>query len=153
MARAADERAGGGARDEQHAGEHERDADDDRARAAENPGEPSAERLADGAAVVLAEGDQQADGADHEPRPEGAQVDELAADEHQPADRDQRERDERRRGSERRLEPVGETRADRPAVPAEPDERREHEPERGQPEAPELGMVVPAGLLLLLADA
>ena len=46
----------------------------------------AAERAADRATLVAAERDHEAEGADREPGPEGLQVDELAADEHQAAD-------------------------------------------------------------------
>ena len=55
-----------------------------------------------------------------------------------------RGRAERRRAASRRA-------SSRPAaVPAEPEDRREQEPDRDHPEAPELGMVMPAGLLRFL---
>src|SRR6185503_5627242 len=44
-------------------------------------------------------------------------------------------------------------RSDRASVEAEPDDGREHEPDRDETEPPELGMVVPACLPRLLADA
>ena len=95
MARAAQDGPGRGPRDEQDAGEEERDPDDQRPGAANDPREPAAEGFPDGASVVGAERDHEPQQPDHEPGAERAEVDERAADEHQPADPEQRERHER----------------------------------------------------------
>ena len=153
MAGAAKQRAGGGARDEHHAREDERDAHDQRAGSADDLREATTESSAERPAVVLAERDHQADEPDDEAGPERAKVDEGAPDEHERSDPEQNGGHERRRRAERVVEPVGHVRADGAAVPAEPEDGREDEPDDDEPEPPELGMVVRAGLLRALLDA
>ena len=121
---------------------NERHADDQRAGLADHVSEAAAERAADGASFVIAERDHEARRRRREPGAERAQVDELAADEHQPADAEEheRERRRRRRRTRRRASPRRARR--RAPVPAEPQHGREDEPDRDHPEPPELGMVV-----------
>ena len=64
VAGAAEQSAGGGAGDEQEPGEHERDADDEGARLAEDLREAAPECRADGASVGVAERDHQPHDAD-----------------------------------------------------------------------------------------
>ena len=151
--RASQQRARRGARDEQEPGEDQRNADDQRPRLADHVCEAAPERRADGAAVALPQGDHQPEEADREAGAERPQVDQFAANEHQAADADERERDERRGGAEAVVQPVGDVRPDGASVEAEPQHGSEDEPERDEAEPPELGMVVPARLLRLLADA
>src|SRR5262249_53922360 len=115
--------------------------------------ESAAEEGAEPAAVVLPERDHQAEHAECEAGAERAQVDERAADEHQPPDAEQRERDERGRGAEPLVEPVRDVTPDGPSVPAEPQHGREDEAGRDETEPPELRMVVTSGLLRALAYA
>ena len=101
VTRAPQERSCRRARDEQHAGEDERCPDDQRAGPADDAREATAQRAAESAAVLLAERDHEPDEADGEPGAERPEVDERAADEHQPTDPEQRRGNERRGGAER----------------------------------------------------
>ena len=110
--------------------------------------EAAGEAAADRASLVAPERDHEAEGADDEPRAERLQVDELAADEHQPADAERaRAESRRRRRRRRRRGQSAIVRADRAAVPPEPEHRREEAADRDHPEPPQLGMVVRSGLL------
>ena len=92
----------------------QRDADDERARVADHVREAAREGAADRASLVAAERDHEPERADGETRPEGLQVDDLAADEHQPADADEHDRDRVGGDAEGAVEPVADARA-RPA--------------------------------------
>ncbi len=143
-ARAAQDRAGRGAGEEQRAGDERRHADDERAGRAEELREAAAEQAADRAAVIRAEGDQQAGDREHEPGAERPHLDERAAKEHERADDRQRDRHGVRGAAddipERRLDLL----ADDAALPAHQEQRGQEEPERGEPEADQLRMLVPA---------
>ena len=106
------------------------------------PGEP---------AVVGAEREQQPERHDDQAGAKRAHVDELAPRDHQQAQDE--ERSGRDVGSRADRAAAGRPRraADDAALPAEPEERREEDPDSREDEAPELGMVVPA--LALLAPA
>src|SRR6185437_4115027 len=114
------------------------------------------ERLPEVAALVAAERDHQAGGGDAHSRAERPDVDERAAQDHQPADRDEGDRQHIRRRAEQRVEAVGERAAHVAAVPARVLDAAEEEAERDEAEAPELGMVQRAlarGLRPALLDA
>ena len=102
---------------------------------------------------LVAEGDHEADDPDHEAGAERPEVEQRAAHEHQPTEDDEDERDDRRGRAEAVAQPVAEARSDAATVPAEPEDGREHEPDRKEAEPPELGMVMPARLLRALAHA
>ncbi len=144
---AAQQGAGGRPGEEQHAGQEQSGADDDRAGLPHDPGEAAAEERADGAALVASERDHQPDAGDHEAGAERLEVDERAADEHQPAHADEHERQHVGGAADRVLQPLRDLRADDAPVPAEPEHGREEEADRGHPEPPQLGMVVRSGLL------
>ena len=91
-ARMPQQRAERGARDEQDAEDECRRAEDQRARLAEEAGDDCFEALAHVAAPVLPEDEQQARGRDGDARAERAEVDEGAAADHQPAERDEGDR-------------------------------------------------------------
>ena len=142
VAGAAEDRAGGGAAHEQRAADEEGAADDRRAGVADETGERPAEREPEEASAVAAEQRHEPEEPDAEPEPERADVEEVAAREHEPADADQRERQHVRGAAEDRLEHVREPRAHRAAVEAEVEDRGEDETERGQPQAEQLALVV-----------
>ena len=102
------------------------------------------ERPADRSAVRAASVEHQAERDDEEPEPERAQVDERAPAEHQRAEHDEGD------GRDVAASPITARRrlADplphATAVPAEVEHGREEEPDRGQPEADQLGMVMAA---------
>ena len=98
------------------------------------------------ASLVAAEGDHEAEGADHEPGAKRLQVDDPAPHEHQAADRDEHERDHVRGNAEGAVEPVDDRSSRRAAVPAEPEQGGEEETDRDHAEPPELGVVVRSGL-------
>ena len=104
-------------------------------------------------AALAAERQQQAEGEDEQSRSERADVDEVAAADHQAADDDERERQHEGQASDESLEPIADPAADVPAVPAGPEHGGEEEPERDEREPEQLGMLVPPGLLRLRALA
>ena len=101
-ARASEDGAGRGTGEQKRAGDEEGDSDDQRAGLPDHVREAAAERAADRASLVAAERDHQPERADDEPGAKRLQVDDLAAHEHQAADRDQHERDRRTRRPRRR---------------------------------------------------
>jgi hypothetical protein len=107
--------------------------------------------------VGVAERQHQAGDGDRQAGAERADVDELAARDHQRADGDERDRRHVRAPAECRDEPVRDRAADDASVPAQVEDAAEEEPERDEPEPPELGMVVRLRATgpgaLLLADA
>src|SRR5207244_9733988 len=108
------------------------------------------ESTADRAAVRRAERREQAEADDGDTRAEGPHVHELAAGDHQPAEREKDDRSRIRRTADDRLEPVGDGAADGAPVPAQVEDRREEEPERDQREAHELVVLLALRLALLL---
>ncbi len=149
--RAAEDGAVRRAREQQPAGEQRGQADEQRAGRAEQLREAAAEHPPDEAAVLRAERHHQARQRDGEARAEGVDVQERAAEEHQPADDDERGRG--RVG--RRAEQVAQARldllADHAPRPAEVEERGEEEPDRCEAEPDQLRMLVTgAGAALLL---
>ena len=78
----------------------------------------------------------------------GLHVDELAARDHQQADDEERCGRDVRGRADRAAQAVLDRTADDTALPAEPEERREEDPDGSEDEAPQLGMVVPALALL-----
>ena len=145
-----------GAREQQPAGQQRRHADEQRARVAEQCGEPAAELISDKAAVAGAERRHQSDEGDAETDSERREADERAAEEHQPADTDERHRGRVRGASEKVAQTRLDLLADDAPGEAEVEQRREEEPERREPEADQLGVLVcRSGALLLrpLLDA
>ena len=100
------------------------------------------ECAADRTTLVTTEGDHEAERPHDEAGPEGLQVDEPAAHEHQDAHRDEDERNEVGGNPERVVEPVDDGGTDGAAVPAEPEHRREEQSNGDHPQSPELGMMV-----------
>ena len=92
MACPAQDRAGRCAAYEQRAGDEQRTADDRGTRVADQTGKSPAERKADPAAAVLPEQRHETEKADADSEPERAHIEEIAAREHEPADREERQR-------------------------------------------------------------
>ena len=107
--------------------------------------------LTDEPAVVGAEREQQPEREDDQAGAKRAHVDELAARDHQQAQHEERSGRDVRGRADRAAQAVLDGTADDTTLPAEPEERREEDPDSREDEAPELGMVVPA--LALLAPA
>ena len=141
-----EDRAGRAPREEQGAGDDERDPDDEHARLTDEVRETTREPAADHPALVAPEREHQAEGTDHEAGAEGLQVDELAAHEHEPAEAEENERNDVGGSPEGAMEPVGGLLADRPTVPAEPQQGGEEGTDRDHPEPPQFGMVMRSGL-------
>src|SRR5581483_11874147 len=125
---------------EERADDEQQDAEDRRPRRADRHPDEAAEHLAEIAALVAAEAEHQAERGDDEPGPEGPDVDERAAKDHQAAQHDEGHGDDPRRRADQRVEAVGERAADIAAVPARIDDAAEEDTECDEPEAPELGM-------------
>ena len=153
VTRAPEQRTGRGARHEQDAGEHERDADDQRARFTEDAREPAAECGAERASVIRAEA-RRAARRGRRRGPCGTAAGRRARCGRASARRSRAGRAGRvarpRRApsssqSERRA-PTG--------PPSQPSQTTvaSRSPTASRPSAPELGMVMPAGLLRALAD-
>ena len=79
---------------------------------------------------------------DGEPDAERREADERAAEEHQPADGDERRRGRVRGAAQEVAEPLLDLLADDPAREAEVEQRGEEEPERGEPEPDQLRVLV-----------
>ena len=149
MRASADQRARGGAAEQQDPGDDAEDADDRHAGAAY--GEP--ECVAESSPEISAfapQGQEEPDPEHEEPRAERANVDEVAAADHEAADDDERDRQREGRPADERLEPVPDPAADVAAVPADPEHRGQEEAERDEDEPDKLGVVMPTGLGLLL---
>ena len=147
---AAQERARGRPGKQERAGQETEDADDRDSGAAHCEAERVAERRAEVAALA-AERQQQAEGEHEQSRPERADVDEVAAADHQAADDDERERQHEGQASDESLERIADPAADVPAVPAGPEHGGEEEPERYEREPEQFRMLVPPGPLRLRA--
>ena len=119
MARAAKQGAVRGAREQEHAGQQGRQADEKRSGIAEEPRDPAAEELAREPALARAERDHQPEAGDGEPGAEGVHVEEPTAEEHQPADDDEGERHRVGRRADGVAQPGVDLLAHDPAVPAE----------------------------------
>ena len=153
MPRAAYERAGRGAREQQRS-DHEREhADDRRAGRADEQAEDSLEAATRRAAVARAERREQTEGRDGESGTEGLHVHDRAARHHQRADDEEGDRRDVGSGPDRRREPVDDPATGHPAAPPEVEDRREKDSEREQPEADQLGMLRVLRLALALLRA
>jgi hypothetical protein len=108
------------------------------------------ERAAD-VASVSGKDEHQSERGHGQSGAEGAELHDRAPAEHQRADDDERRREQVRGVAKEGPEPVGHRRADAPALPAEIDQRGEEEPDGGQAQADQLGMVVAALLRRALA--
>ena len=142
-------RGGGGAakqRTERSAGEqHDADgegerAEDDRPGSADEALEAAVERAAELPAVARAQKDQKSHRGDDEPHAERTEVDEPGAADHERSHADERERQHDPRGADQPVEAVRDGRADRAAVPAEPEDDGQEQPQRDETEPDELGM-------------
>jgi hypothetical protein len=94
---------------------------------------------------VLPERDHEAERGDGHAGPERTELDERTADEHQRADGDERDRQRVDGVADHGAERVDDPAADRAAVPAQVDDRGQEEPEGGQAEPDELGVLVALG--------
>ena len=121
-----------------------------RAGGAEQPREAAAEQAAGDAAMVRAQRDQQAGDRQHEAGPERAQLDERAAEEHERADDRQCDRRGIRGAADDVPQALLDLLADDAALPADQEQRGQEEPERSQPEADQLGMLVSPPLVPLV---
>ena len=145
------ERAGGGAREQQrpdHEGEH---ADDRRARRADEQPEQALEPATDRAPVPGAERRQQAEAGDGQPGPERPHVDERAARDHQGSDDHERDRRHVCGGADPTREDPA---ADHPPTPTQIEDRGEKDAQREQAEPGQLEMLLALRLAFasLLAD-
>ena len=141
VAGAAQDRARRCSADEQEARQQKRAADDRGARVADERGERAADREPDEAARVLAQQGHEAEEPDPHAEPEGTDVEQVAAREQQPSERDQRDRQDVGGASHDVREHSGEPGADGATVEAEIQDRREDEPEREQGEPEQLVLV------------
>jgi hypothetical protein len=142
MVGAAQERACRGAREQQRARGEQEHADERGAGVSDEVGEQPLRPAAGVAAARVAERQQRAGDEQGQAGPERAHVDERAAGDHQPAERSERDRSSVGGPADRCDEGVRDGAADEAPVPLEVEHAAEEEPERGQPEPPELGMVV-----------
>jgi len=138
MTRAADECARRRAREQQRPDYECEDADDQRARGADEQPEELLEAAADRAAVRRAERCQEPECRHDQPGPEGAHVDEGAPGDHQRADGDEGDRCDVGGRSDRARESVGDHAAGHPPAPAQVEDGREEDAERQEPEPDEL---------------
>ena len=153
VARTAQQCPVGGAREQQAPREQRGRADEQRAGVAEQPCKPPAEDVAGKPAVVGAERRQETERRDDEPGPERAHVEQCAAEDHQTSDADQRDRRDVGGLTEEVVQCRVDLLPDEPTLPAEVREAREEEPERGQPEARQLGGQVNAAVAPALGSA
>ena len=149
MGPTADQRAGGGAAEQQDPGEDAEDADDRDSGSADRGPERVSESCPD-MPTLAAEGQQEPDPEHEQPRAERTDVDEVAPADHQASDDDERDRQREGGSTDERLEAVPDPAADVAAVPAGPEHGGEEEAERDQHEPDELGMVMRASLRLPL---
>ena len=91
--------------------------------------------------------------ATREPDAERREADERAAEEHQPADGDERRRSRVRGAAQEVAEPLLDLLADDPAGEAQIEQRGEEETERGEPEPDQLGVLVRRSGARLLSSA
>src|SRR3954447_13754824 len=143
MAGAPENRPERRAREEQRTDEEQQDAEKGRAGGADRHADGAAEKLPQVAALIPAESDHQPEREDEEARAEGPHLDEGAPGDHQAAEADEGDRHEPGGAADEGIEPVGHRAADIAAVPARVDDAAEEEPEREQPEPPELRMLQP----------
>ena len=140
---ALDERADRRPGQEQDSGDREGGAGDQRARAADQGPDHLVERGADVAARVR-EQEEHAERHRGEAPAERVNLDQATAAEHQRADDDERRRDQVAGVAHERPQAVNDPAARRASLPPQVDERREEQPDRGEAEADQLGMVVAA---------
>jgi hypothetical protein len=149
----AQDRAGRGARDEEQAGDEQSAADDRRARLSDERREGAADREAEEAAGVLAEKRHETEEAHAHAEAKRTDLEEVAACEQEPAERNERDRQHVRRFSADVREDTREPRADGAAVEAEVEDRGEHEPECQEREPEQLVLVLRARALRPLLHA
>src|SRR3954452_2740091 len=143
----AQDRSGGGAREQQRAHEQREDADDRNPGSAQREAEAAADHGPDVAAVALPQREHHADEEDDHPGPEGPDVDEIAARDHQQADDHERERQAVRRLADQSLQPGRDPGTDVTTVPAGKEHGAEEDPEREQAEADQLRVLMTPRLL------
>ena len=149
MCTSADQRARGGAAEQQDPGDDAEGADDRDPGAADGDADSIAQSRSQIAAFTPKR--QEEPDAEHgEPRAERPNVDEVAAADHEAADDDERDRQREGRSADELLEAVSDPASDVTTVPADPEHRAQEEAERDEDEPDELGVVMPAGLRLLL---
>ena len=129
MTRAAQDRAGGRAGDEQQACDEQGPSDDRGARLADQGCQRASDRHPDPAARVLAEQRHQAEKGHPHTEPERAHVQQVAACEQEPAEADERDRQDVRGAAHDVREHVCEPGPDSSAVEAEIEDGCEDEPE------------------------
>ena len=155
VTRAANQRAGRSA-GQQEPSDHEReDADDRRPRLADEHPEDSLQPAPDRATVIRAQRGEQAEARHRQTGAEGVHVDERAARHHQGADDGERDGCDVRGCSDRRREAVGDPAADHASAPPEVQDRRQKDAQRDEPEPNQLGVLLALRLPLapLRADA
>jgi hypothetical protein len=135
---APDDRAQARAGEEQQARNREQDAEDRGAGRPEADRHDRLERLADGAAVRLAEGEQQSGHRHRKPELERADVDELAARDDERTERYEHDRCQVRRSPDG----VGDEVTDRAPAESEPENRSEEHAQADQGEPDELRMMM-----------
>ena len=140
---ALDERADRRSRQEQHSGDREGSAGDDRARAADQGSDHLVESGADVAARVC-EQEEHAEPHRGEAPAERVNLNQVAAAEHQRADDDERRREQVAGVAHERPQAVDDCLSARASLPPQVDERREEQAGRDEAEADQLGMVVAA---------
>src|SRR5262249_39407590 len=129
------------------------------ARRADGAAEHRVDALPVPAAVVGSEHEAEAERGGHEAEAEGAEVDEAAPDQHQPAHAHERNRHDVGGGAEEVVRVAREPRPDAAAVPAPPQTGAEEDAERDERETGEFRPMVAGetalarGGALLLADA
>ncbi len=153
MTRAAEDRPGRGAGDQQQACDEQRAADDGRSRLADERRDRAADREADEAARVLAEKRHEAEKAHTDAEAKRANFEEVAPREQQAAERDESDRKDIGRIADHLGECARQPRPDGTAVEAQVEDGGEHEPEREQREAEQLVLVLGAGSLRPLLHA
>ena len=142
----AEDRARRSAGEEQRAGNDEGDPDNEHARLTHEVREAARKSAADHPSLVAPEREHEAEGTDHEAGAEGLQVDDLAANEHEPAEAEENERNDVGGSSEGAAEAVCDLLTDRTTVPTEPQQRGQEGTDRDHPEPPQFGMVMRSGL-------